>query len=149
MFKKLNKKGFTLAELLIVVAIIGVLVAVSIPIFTAQLEKSREATDIANLRAAKAEAVAAYLTQENIGTGTTDWKVAVAFQYDPLTGKLATSGVTATMKGTTNNPGTYNGTNNEYGYNSGTDYSGTVIGGSIATDGTITWSIKGTTGSGS
>lgn len=30
-----NKKGFTLAELLIVVAIIGVLVAISIPIFTA------------------------------------------------------------------------------------------------------------------
>ena len=42
MRKRLNKKGFTLAELLIVVAIIGVLVAVSIPIFTAQLEKARE-----------------------------------------------------------------------------------------------------------
>ena len=54
MFKKLNKKGFTLAELLIVVAIIGVLVAISIPIFTAQLEKAREATDLANLRSAYA-----------------------------------------------------------------------------------------------
>lgn len=45
MFKKLrkNEKGFTLAELLIVVAIIGVLVAISIPIFTSQLEKSRDA----------------------------------------------------------------------------------------------------------
>ena len=62
MFKKLNKKGFTLAELLVVVAIIGVLVAISIPIFTSQLEKSREATDLANLRAARAEASAAYLT---------------------------------------------------------------------------------------
>ena len=31
---KLNKKGFTLAELLVVVAIIAILVAVSIPIFT-------------------------------------------------------------------------------------------------------------------
>ena len=36
-----KNKGFTLAELLIVVAIIGVLVAVSIPIFTSQLEKSK------------------------------------------------------------------------------------------------------------
>lgn len=53
------KKGFTLAELLIVVAIMGVLVAISIPIFTSQLEKSREATDLANVRAAYAEVMAA------------------------------------------------------------------------------------------
>lgn len=37
-----NKRGFTLAELLIVVAITAVLVAISIPIFTSQLEKSRK-----------------------------------------------------------------------------------------------------------
>ena len=57
MLKKLMKKeeGFTLAELLIVVAIIAVLVAISIPIFTSQLEKSREATDSSNIRAAYAE----------------------------------------------------------------------------------------------
>ena len=47
---KKNNKGFTLAELLIVVAIIAVLVAIAIPIFTSQLEKSREATDAANIR---------------------------------------------------------------------------------------------------
>lgn len=57
MMKKLkNRKGFTLAELLIVVAIIAVLVAISIPVFTTQLEKSREATDAANIRAAYAQA---------------------------------------------------------------------------------------------
>ena len=56
--KKNNKKGFTLAELLIVVAIIAVLVAVAIPVFTAQLEKSREAVDMANLRSAYAEGMA-------------------------------------------------------------------------------------------
>ena len=47
-----KKKGFTLAELLVVVAIIGVLVAISIPIFTQQLEKARIATDQANVRSA-------------------------------------------------------------------------------------------------
>lgn len=52
---KRSKKGFTLAELLIVVAIIGVLVAISIPIFSGQLEKAREATDAANIRSQYAE----------------------------------------------------------------------------------------------
>ena len=47
-----NTKGFTLAELLIVVAIIAVLVAISIPIFTSQLEKAREAVDLSNVRSA-------------------------------------------------------------------------------------------------
>ena len=46
----MKKKGFTLSELLIVVAIIAVLVAVSIPIFAAQLHKARVATDYANVR---------------------------------------------------------------------------------------------------
>lgn len=66
MFKKAkkNKKGFTLAELLIVVAIIAVLVAISIPIFTSQLEKSRESTDLANIRAAYAECSAEALTAD-------------------------------------------------------------------------------------
>lgn len=62
--EKLNKKGFTLAELLIVVAIIAVLVAVSVPVFNSKLERSREAVDIANMRAAKVAAAAAYLNDE-------------------------------------------------------------------------------------
>ena len=61
---RMNKRGFTLAELLIVVAIIGVLVAISIPVFNGQLEKSRQATAMANLRAAYAEAAAAYITDD-------------------------------------------------------------------------------------
>ena len=64
MSKRLNKKGFTLAELLIVVAIIAVLVAIAIPIFTAQLEKSRESTDAANLRSACSELQTKYLSGE-------------------------------------------------------------------------------------
>lgn len=56
MLKKLtNKKGFTLMEMLIVVAIIAVLVAIAIPTFNGALTKAKEATDVANIRAAYAE----------------------------------------------------------------------------------------------
>ena len=72
MKKRNNKKGFTLAELLIVVAIIAVLVAVAIPIFSSQLEKSRDATSVANMRSAYAEAQAAYLTETTSGNATYD-----------------------------------------------------------------------------
>ena len=68
--KKNNKKGFTLAELLIVVAIIAVLVAVAIPVFTTQLEKSRDATSVANIRSAYAEAMTDYLTGSSAGSTT-------------------------------------------------------------------------------
>ena len=68
--KKNNNKGFTLAELLIVVAIIAVLTAIAIPVFTTQLEKSREATDMSNLRAAYAEVMAEYLSNGATGTPT-------------------------------------------------------------------------------
>ena len=49
---KRNKKGFTLAELLIVVAIVAVLVAIALPVFTAQLDKEMCIRDrgLANLK---------------------------------------------------------------------------------------------------
>lgn len=105
MKKLTNKKGFTLAELLVVVAIIAVLVAVSIPIFTSKLEKAREATDIANMRAAKAAAVTAYLSEDKINNtqvGSTQ-TAAVTLYYDAQNGKLvdAVTDIKAYGKGTT------------------------------------------------
>lgn len=61
-----NKKGFTLAELMVVVAIIGVLVAVSVPIFNSQLEKSREATDLANVRSAYAQVMTEAISKDGL-----------------------------------------------------------------------------------
>ena len=63
-----KRNGFTLAELLIVVAIIAVLVAIAIPIFNSQLEKSREAVDLANARSAYAEVMNAAISED---TGAT------------------------------------------------------------------------------
>ena len=60
---KKRKAGFTLAELLIVVAIIAVLVAISIPIFTSQLKKARLAVDHSAMRDAYALAQIANRTR--------------------------------------------------------------------------------------
>lgn len=62
MYKKMNKKGFTLMEMMIVVAIIAILVAIAIPTFTGSIEKAKKATDDANFRALKAIITAAYLS---------------------------------------------------------------------------------------
>ena len=101
MFKRLmkmkeDKKGFTLAELLIVVAIIGVLVAISVPIFTAQLKKSTLATNQANARSAKAAAVTAYLEDSTILGGS----------YDAVTGKF-TSAKAAPTTNVTDDPASW------------------------------------------
>lgn len=52
---KQNRNGFTLMEMLIVIALIAVLVAIAIPTIASQLERSREAADLANVRAAYAQ----------------------------------------------------------------------------------------------
>lgn len=103
MKKMNNKRGFTLAELLIVVAIIAVLVAISIPIFTNQLERSRDAVTVSNIRAAYAMAQTAYLTQEgdsengvtyNAASGSTPTTVVVTNIV--AKGEKDTLGTTAT-----------------------------------------------------
>ena len=70
-FAKKNN-GFTLAELLIVVAIIAVLVGIGIPIFSSQLEKSREAVDIANARSAYGTIMVEVLSGNISGNGSGD-----------------------------------------------------------------------------
>ena len=97
--KKLTKKGFTLAELLIVVAILAILVAVSIPIFTSQLDKARKSTDEANLRACKSLVVQAILTDDYPDSQWKKWGSGLPYNafYDADKGCLVPS--TTTVKG--------------------------------------------------
>ncbi|MCI6638208.1 MAG: prepilin-type N-terminal cleavage/methylation domain-containing protein [Bilifractor sp.] len=88
MSRKQNK-GFTLAELLIVVAIIAVLVAISIPIFSTQLKKARFAVNQANARSAMSAAITCFLeTPDDVKkTTSADRNQHMYFRYDTKTGQ--------------------------------------------------------------
>ena len=97
MLKKLtNKKGFTLMEMLIVVAIIAILVAIAIPTFNSALNKSKVAADTANIRSGYAAVQVQILTEEGAaGTyGLNDDGTVVAITASTTAGDYTTKGKT-------------------------------------------------------
>lgn len=86
-FKKLgkkqkNNKGFSLVELIVVIAIMAVLVGVLAPQLMKYVEKSREATDIQNCDSIASALKAYYSDKED--------------QTDPVTINVTSNGVTET-----------------------------------------------------
>jgi len=89
---------------------LAVLTAIAIPVFTTQLERSREATDLSNIRAAYAEAMSEYLAQgasaAQSASGTlqqksASWQTGNAYLVTRINGSESSYTLPATAAGNT------------------------------------------------
>ena len=85
---KNNDKGFTLVELIVVVAILGILAALIVPRIMGNVEDAKISREIANARTLASEITVYNATREDSGEwidGDSEGKVAVG-ELDPIGG---------------------------------------------------------------
>lgn len=129
MEKKMNNKGFSLVELIVVIAIMAVLVGVLAPQFIKYVEKSRESTDLTNLDSIK-QVVESYFADKEGADLPETVKIAP-------TGTGSTFDLTFTAKG----GGTYSAVTPAKVLEQGGVKGCKLKGGQWTTDPEVTWNL--------
>jgi len=98
MKKRLNKKGFTLIELIVVIAILAILAAILIPSLTGYIQKANDARDEASARAAYSSAMLISATWDTDVDGAIT-AAGVAAKVAADMGGIAAADLTITLDG--------------------------------------------------
>ena len=76
--KRKNNKGFTLVELLVAIAIIGILAVVAVPSLMKNINRAKATDVITYVTAAKTAAISEYAATQTVGTYTDESNGALA-----------------------------------------------------------------------